>query len=69
MISAMPKTCENHLRRGDGLPMSGLRAKRTAEMIEAAMTGVEANRSCLLRSAFCRVMARRIARPSVNPPF
>jgi hypothetical protein len=41
--------------------MSASRANRTAAMIEAATTRVEANRSCLLRSAFSRAMARPIS--------
>jgi hypothetical protein len=45
----------------EGLPMSGSRAKRAAAMIEAAMTNVDANRSCFCFSAFSRVIARRIS--------
>jgi hypothetical protein len=37
---------------GEGLDLSASRANRTAAMIEAATTRVEANRSCLQRSVF-----------------
>jgi hypothetical protein len=57
------------VKRGDGLLMSGSLASRTAAMIDAAITSVEANRSvirfcsaiALVRSCSSRAMARLIS--------
>ena len=57
------------VKRGDGLLMSGSLASRTAAMIDAAITSVEANRSvirfcsaiALVRSCSSRAMARFIS--------
>lgn len=57
------------VKRGDGLLMFGSRASRTAAMIDAAITSVEANRSvmrfcsaiALFRSCSSRAMARLIS--------
>jgi hypothetical protein len=57
------------VRRGDGLLMSGSLASRTAAMIDAAITSVEANLSvirfcsanALVRSCSSRAMARLIS--------
>jgi hypothetical protein len=57
------------VNRGDGLLMSGSLASRTAAMIDAAITSVEANRSvmrfcsiiALVRSCSPRAMARFIS--------
>jgi hypothetical protein len=43
--------------RGDGLLMSSSRAKRTAAMMEAAMTMVKAKRSCVRRRNYCLEIA------------
>src|SRR5271170_3363160 len=47
--------------RGDDCEISASRAKRTAAMIDAAMTTVEAKRSCNRRSPSSLAMARRIS--------
>lgn len=52
---------------GDGRLMSS-RASRTAAMIDAAMTSVDANLSRFCRSASSLAMARRIS-PITAPPF
>jgi hypothetical protein len=52
---------------GDGLLMSS-RANRTAAMIDAAITSVDANLSCFRRSASSLAMARRIS-PISAPSF
>ena len=57
------------VKRGNGLLMSGSLASRTAAMIDAAITSVEANRSvmrfcsaiALVRSCCSRAMARLIS--------
>jgi hypothetical protein len=62
------------IRRGDGLLMSCSLASRTAAMIDAAMTSVEANRSVMLfcssnalsRSCSSRAIARLIS-PIIHP--
>ena len=64
------------VKRGDGLLMSGSLASRTAAMIDAAITSVEANRSlmrfcsviALVRSCSSRAMARLIS-PMFHPCF
>jgi len=53
--------------RSDGLLMSGSRAKRTAAMMEAAMTMVEAKRSCVLLSCSSLEIALFIS-PISAPP-
>ena len=63
MLSAMTDAT-----REDGLPMSGSRANRTAAMIEAEMTSVEANRSSFVRSAFPWLWLGA-SRSSINPRF
>jgi hypothetical protein len=63
MLSAMTDAT-----RGEGLEMSGSRARRTAAIVDAATTSVEANRSCLLRSAFFQRWLGA-SRPSVDSPF
>jgi hypothetical protein len=47
--------------------MSGSLANRIAEMIEAAITSVDANRSDFSRSSFSRAIARFIS--PMNAPF
>ena len=75
IILASPMLSETTaVRRGDGLLMSGSLASRTAAMIDAAITSVEANRSVILfcsaitlvRSCSSLAMARLIS-PTYHP--
>jgi hypothetical protein len=70
IILASPMLSETtDVKRGDGLLMSGSLASRTAAIIDAAITSVEANRSvihfcsaiALVRSCSSRATARRIS--------